>query len=343
MDTAPGRDTVVIAASAGGIQALQTVMAGLPPKLPAAVLVVLHVPPTGGRALPGILDRAGWLPAAAAVDGEALEPGRIYVAPPDRHLLVEGDVIRLSHGPRQHGHRPAADPLFQSAASARGSRVVGVVLSGLLDDGAAGCAAVEDAGGIVAVQDPADSSYDGMPRAALAATGHAVALPAAEIGAFLAEQSRTPVVAARPRTRQVDAESFLEPEPAAADPPGSWSGMTCPECGGPLNVRSDTRPVRYACRLGHGWSAASLLGGQDEAVERALWIAALRLEERVRLTERMAAAAEERGHLRSADVFRASSRESGEALATIRSLIEELSPPVPDEVGGRGETGNGAG
>ncbi|TDD83403.1 chemotaxis protein CheB [Actinomadura rubrisoli] len=324
MGTAPGRDVVVMAASAGGIEALGAVMAELPADLPASVLVVLHVPATGGRALPGILGRAGKLPAAAAVDGEGLRHGRVYLAPPDHHLLVRDGAVHVSHGPKQHGHRPAADPLFRSAAAARGPRVVGVVLSGTLDDGAAGAAVVEEAGGIVAVQDPDDCAYDGMPRAALAATRNAVALPVTELGAFIAEQSRTPVGIGAPGPR-VDPETYLETEPVAKEPPGVWSGITCPECGGPLNVRSEVRPSRYECRLGHGWSADSLLGGQADAVERALWVAALRLEERVRLTRRMSASAKERGHVRSAEIFDASSRESGEALETIRSLIEYLS------------------
>lgn len=201
---ASGRDTVVIAASAGGVEALRALLAPLPPDLPAALLVVLHVPATGGRALPKILDRAGWPRAAAALDGEPLRHGRVYVAPPDRHLLVRDGGVHVHRGPRQRGHRPAADPLFRSAASAHGPRVTGVVLSGMLDDGAAGCAAVERAGGVVAVQDPAESAYDGMPRAALAATERAGALPVADLAAFITEQSRTPVGSA-PGTPRVDA------------------------------------------------------------------------------------------------------------------------------------------
>ncbi|MEV3923037.1 chemotaxis protein CheB [Actinomadura coerulea] len=331
--TASGRDIVVVAASAGGIEALQAVLAPLPPDLPASLLVVLHIPPTGGRALPKILDRAGWLRSAAAVDGEPLRHGRVYVAPPDRHLLVREGGVHVDHGPKQHGHRPAADPLFQSAASVYGPRVIGVVLSGMLDDGATGCAAVERAGGVVAVQDPAESAYDGMPRAALAATEHAVPLRAADLAAFITEQSRRPPGAAR---APGGAGTRLEQRAAAMDPPGTWSGMTCPECGGPLNMRSGDLPPRYECRVGHIWSAASLLDGQADAVERALWVAVLRLEERVRMSERMAAGAEERGHRRSAEVFRASARESGEAVKTLRHLVEGAAP-----VGGEAEEPEG--
>ncbi|MFG2001298.1 chemotaxis protein CheB [Spirillospora sp. NPDC048911] len=193
MGKAPGRDVVVMAASAGGIEALRAVVAGLPAGLPAAVLAVLHLPPSGGRALPGILARAGALPAAPAGDVEELRPGRIYLAPPDHHLLVDGGTARVSRGPREHGHRPSADALFQSAALTAGPHVVAVVLSGALRDGAAGCAAVERRGGVVAVQDPAECAYDGMPRAALAATEGAVALRAADLAAFIVDQSGGPV------------------------------------------------------------------------------------------------------------------------------------------------------
>ncbi|MBO2449919.1 chemotaxis protein CheB [Actinomadura barringtoniae] len=165
-------------------------VAGLPAGLPAAVLVVLHVPATGGHALPRILDRAGVLPAAVAVDGAQLENGRIYVAPPDHHLLVKDHAIHVSAGPRYHGHRPAADPLLVSAAKAAGARVLAVVLSGTLDDGAAGCAAVVKAGGIVAVQEPCECAYDGMPRATLNAVPTAARVPVARLGAYIDRQSR---------------------------------------------------------------------------------------------------------------------------------------------------------
>src|SRR5215831_13581538 len=172
-----GRDIVVVAASAGGLEPLRTMLRGLPADLPASLLVVLHIPVTGGRNLPRILDRAGPLPAAPAVDGERLRPGRVYVAPPDQHLLVIKDTVRLSRGPRQNGFRPAADPLFRSAALHAGPRITAVVLSGTLDDAALGCATVERRGGRAVVQDPEEAEYEGMPRSAIAATSHPVVIP----------------------------------------------------------------------------------------------------------------------------------------------------------------------
>jgi two-component system chemotaxis response regulator CheB len=164
------RDLIVIGASAGGVDALQELVKGLPPELPAAVLVVLHVPPSGTSVLPQILARRGRLPAGFATDGEELARGRIYVAPANHHMLVDDGHIHLSKGPPESGHRPAIDPLFRSAARAAGPRCIGVVMSGLLDDGASGLHMIRDYGGVTVVQDPGDASYPSMPNAALALT-----------------------------------------------------------------------------------------------------------------------------------------------------------------------------
>lgn len=182
---APGRDVVVVAASAGGLGPLRATLAGLPADLAASLLVVLHVSATGALALPGILDRAGPLPAAAAADGEKIRPGRVYVAPADQHLLVLNGLARLSRGPRQNGFRPAADPLFRSAALDAGPRTTAIVLSGTLHDAALGCATVERHGGKVIVQDPAEAERGSMPRSALAATEHAVVKPVAALAELI--------------------------------------------------------------------------------------------------------------------------------------------------------------
>jgi two-component system chemotaxis response regulator CheB len=286
MTEAHTRDTVVIAASAGGVEALRDLLSQLPASFPAAVLIVLHVPAAGGRVLPRILTRAGKLPAATASDGDDALPGHIYVAPPDHHILFLDGKIRLSRGPRHNGHRPAADPLFISAAVARGPRVIAVVLSGTLDDGAAGCAAVERNGGLVLVQDPGDSAYEGMPRAALAATRHPRVVRLTAMGAVLDAETRHPVPAAMPKPdpdlqRQLDV--FLGVAPAADGASVSWSRLTCPECGGPLRQDEAAALIRFECPAGHVWSPESLVAAQASGVERALWAAVVRLEERARL------------------------------------------------------------
>ena len=150
------RRLIVIGASAGGGEALSTVVSALPRDLEAAVVVVLHVPPSGS-VLPAILGRASPMPASPAVDGEPLRAGRIYVAPPDQHLMVQDGTLALRHGPRENGHRPAVDPLFMTAATEYGTRTIGVILSGTLDDGAAGLATIKSHGGVAVVQDPDDA------------------------------------------------------------------------------------------------------------------------------------------------------------------------------------------
>lgn len=325
MATTRGRDIVVVAASAGGVEALRGLLSLFPVPTPATLLVVLHVPAVGGRVLPRILGRAGLMPASAAADGEVPLPGHVYVAPPDCHMLLVGDKIRLSQGPRHNGHRPAADPLFISAALSGGPHTIAVVLSGTLDDGAAGAAAVERRGGLVAVQDPAESAYDGMPRAAMAAARHASVLRLPELAAFIDAESRRPAsgqaVPPDPDlTRQLSV--FLEPTPPPAAEPSPWSGVTCPECGGPLRQEDASVPVRFECQAGHGWSPESLMAAQAAGIERALWAAVLRLEERSRLHEVLAETAGRQGYPISASGFRTSALSARSSARQIRKLLE---------------------
>jgi two-component system chemotaxis response regulator CheB len=162
------RDLVVIGASAGGVDTLRRVVSGLPPDLAAAICIVVHIAPTAPSALARILQRAGPLACHQACDGDPLRAGQILVAPPDHHLVIEDDHIRLTVGPRENGHRPAVDALFRSAAAERDGRVIGVVLSGNRDDGTVGLASIKSRGGATIVQDPEEALYSGMPASALA-------------------------------------------------------------------------------------------------------------------------------------------------------------------------------
>jgi two-component system chemotaxis response regulator CheB len=184
------RDLVVIGASAGGVEALRVLVAGLPVDLAAAILIVLHLPPHGTSALAGILDAAGRLPAGPAEDGAKIQPGHLYVAPPDHHLLVDETGMLLADGPPENGHRPAINALFRSAARARGPAVAGIVLSGVLDDGTAGLVAIKACGGLTIVQDPDDAAYRNMPESALNNVQVDYVLPAAEIGVQLGQLLR---------------------------------------------------------------------------------------------------------------------------------------------------------
>jgi two-component system chemotaxis response regulator CheB len=322
------RDIVVIAASAGGVAALQGLVKLLPEDFPAAVLVVTHLPSMAGGALPKILQRAGRLEVSFAEEGEPLKQARVYVAPPDRHLMVHGDTLRLSRGARQHSCRPAADPLFFSAALAGGPRTIGVVLSGTLDDGAAGCAAIEHHGGLVAVQDLEEAGFDGMPRSALAVTTRPLVGRIAEIATFLEREAgrEIPLPDRLPdaETERRVTELLDLPLPRFEDLPGTFAGVTCPECGGPIYWDAAAVPMRFECRMGHSWSARTLLEGQATVVERALSTAARQMEEGVQLTRLLADQAALRGQGYATHRFEGANRGALRSLRTIREMLYEV-------------------
>jgi two-component system, chemotaxis family, protein-glutamate methylesterase/glutaminase len=324
--TAEYRDVVAVGASAGGVEALRALAGGLPPDYPGAVLMVLHVPRAGPTALPAILARSGPLPAALAVDGEELRGGRIYVAPNDRHLLVVDGRLRLTRGPTENGHRPAIDPLFRSVARAYAGRVIGVVLSGARDDGAAGLAVIAAHGGTTVVQDPADALYPSMPRAAIehARPDHIVV--AAKLGDLLGQLTaeQIPGSPAQPRDRLLDAEvSMSELAPITTDEFASPAGYGCPSCGGSLFEIPGSPLPRYRCRVGHAWSPDTLLDEQAVALEGALWMALRALEDKSALSRRMA---DDRIGRRSSTGmrFRDIADEAESAGATIRDLIARI-------------------
>ena len=295
MNPAGRRDVIVIGASAGGVEALVRLVRRLPPDLDAVVYVVLHVASSGTSVLSSILDRAGPLPAYAAVDGEPVESGRIVVAPPNRHLLVGRTGVRLGQGPRENGHRPAIDPLFRTAAKAFGPRVIGVILSGALDDGTLGLSAIKEAGGLAVVQDPDDALAPSMPQSALRAVDVDFVVPADGIPGLLAQLVTETVadVLPEPRDQPDIADTIVVADPNVAPQTG---GLTCPECGGPLTPGEPDGVLRFRCRVDHVFSEESLLDAQSRGVETAPWIAIRSLEERAALLRRTSARLRDRGH-----------------------------------------------
>ncbi len=319
------RDVIAVGASAGGVEALRALVAGLPPDYPGALLVVLHIPRDSPSALPAILTRAGALPAAAARDGEQIEGGRVYVAPPNHHLLVLDGRVRLSHGPSENGHRPAIDPLFRSVARAYGVRAVGVVLSGARDDGAAGLAALAAHGGATVVQDPADALVPSMPTAALDRVTPDHVTAAAKIGGLLAGITAMTVPEKAPQAP----DAVLDGEVAMSDLAGvttddlavSPAGYGCPACGGGLFEMGGAALPRFRCRVGHAWSPETLLGEQAVATEGALWMARRALEEKGALSRRMAASRPGRTPTARYDRMAEDAEQAG---ALIRQLIARL-------------------
>ena len=287
---------VVVGGSAGGLAPLCQLAGTLPPGLPVAVAVTIHVGEQARSQLPSILERQGPLPAAHARTGEPLRPGRIYVAPPGCHLLMPAGVAELSNGPRMNRTRPAVDAMFASAARWFGDRVVAVVLSGMLDDGAVGAALVEQAGGLVVVQDPREAEQPSMPQAALAAARTAISAPAAELGRVVSGMLDEGGLVSWPRTapHQAAEVSMEERSDLQFLSPGE-TGLTrlaCPECGGALAQAALPRITYYRCHVGHQFGPKSLAAAQTETAEAKLWAAVAALEETAALARHLAAHAQ---------------------------------------------------
>ncbi len=285
----PGHDIIVLGASSGGLDALRKVVAGLPKECPAAFFIVQHIAPQSPFFLPSLLSQAGPLPARGAVDLAVIEPGTITVAPPDQHLLLEEGRMLVVRGPKENRSRPAIDPLFRTAARAYGPRVVGVVLTGNLDDGTAGLQDVKRRGGLAVVQDPAEALYPSMPRSArrFVQVDHVAALD--DLGPLLGRLAQEPAATegAPPVPAWMDVESRIsamqEVGVGSTDPLGTPSSLTCPECHGALTRIEHEGFLRFRCHEGHAYSARHMLDGQREVFERGLWDMIRLLEERAAL------------------------------------------------------------
>jgi two-component system chemotaxis response regulator CheB len=322
------RDTIVLGASLGGVEALSEIVARLPRHLPATVLAVLHV----GRhhsALPSLLSGAGPLPARHARDGELLELGTIYVAPPDRHLAIAQNRARVFRGPKENFARPAIDPLFRSAAISRGPRVIAAVLTGLLDDGSAGLQAVRACGGMTIAQDPASAAAAEMPENAIRAAGPDYVLPLAAIGAKLAELAGTPEGAAAAASDTLIGEDDAargRADIAHLSRIAAPSTYACPACGGTLWQIADSRPPRYRCHIGHAYGARSLEWAKQSDIETACGQALRVLHENAALSIERAAYHMDLGEVSEADRCRSRAARAAEAATLLEQFMREGDP-----------------
>lgn len=287
------RDILVVGASAGGVEALRILVGGLPASLPVAVFVVLHLSPYERSHLPAILARGSRLPVQAARDGMPITPGQVYVAVPDFHLLLERNQVRTTRGPRENRARPAVDVLFRSAAYHHGPRVIGIVLTGNLDDGTAGLWAVKDRGGIALVQSPQDAPFPSMPESALQHVAVDQVLPVSAMAAALADLTQETVSDDGPG----DINQGMEMETRIAlseNTPkdgslqlGPFTPLTCPECQGSL-VRVQEGPLlRYRCHVGHAFSHRTLLAQINEGIDGCLGHTLRAMEERTLLLRQL--------------------------------------------------------
>ena len=319
------KDIIVIGTSSGGIDALKDLAAGLPRDLKAAIFITLHVAPFSLGILPEILERAGPLPASNARDWEQIEPGRIYVAPPDHHLIVEASGhVRITRGPRENRFRPAVDPLFRSAAYAFGPRVVGVILTGWLDDGTAGLWAVKERGGTTIVQHPEDAFAPSMPQSAIKHVEVDHVVPLKEIAPLLVRLSAEPTVeeGEHPVSEEMETEVKIAREDHALESGimkwGEPSVYACPECHGVLLKLKEGSNLRFRCHTGHAYSVDSLLAEFTEKTEDSLWNAIRAIEEGVILMRSLAEHMSEQHRGADAEALLEKARESQQRADLVR-------------------------
>ena len=305
------RDIIAIGASSGGLDALCKLLAGLPGNLPASVLIVQHVGATS--MLAQIFANCGPLKVVTARDREEIRRGQAYVAPGDQHLLINDGHIELSKGARENRHRPSIDALFRSTARSYRSRVIAVVLSGALDDGAAGAFGVKARGGLVVVQEPTDALVPDMPRAVLRAVDVDFCVPLSEMPALLTKLANQPVPAEKRKAERNKA--ILKPERESSTP----SPFTCPDCSGPLYEVKNGKLSQYRCIVGHIFSPESLSEAHREALERALLTSLRTLHERMMIQQALAAKSSEEDR-----TLRPRFKEAAEAAAKDAALLREI-------------------
>lgn len=329
------KNIIVIGSSAGGVDALCRLSASLPADLPATVFVAQHLSPSARSVLPQLLDRAGPLPALSPVDGQEYEAGHIYVAPPDHHMLVRDGRVLVRRGPYENRTRPAVNALFRSAALSHGSSVVGVVLTGLLDDGTDGLIAIKAAGGTSIVQDPEDAEWPSMPKNAVKRDHVDRVVPLAEMGALLAQVAREIAGPSIPLPEEyatedlIAAQEFAVVEPEI-ETPGRPSHISCPDCGGVLNQIVAEDEVRFRCQVGHAFTPLGLADAQNSELERALGIAVRTHRDRIKLFAQMAESAKARSLPHAVARWEDATTESENMIAILERATGSLRKPPAD-------------
>lgn len=313
------KSIVVIGASAGGVEALQRLIHALPPDLPAAVFVVLHTSPQSPTTLATILGLRALIEVTDAVDGEPIEFGHVYVAVPNRHLQIERGRVRVINGPRENRHRPAIDALFRSAAIAYGPETIGVILTGLLDDGSVGTAVIKQTGGTTIVQDPSDAMFAPMPHNAILTSPPDLILPLADIPDAIVRIVRESQK--EPASEPQRGIALMQKHPDNEKKPGEVSVYTCPECSGSLWEVKDGTVTRFECRVGHSYTLPALVEDNFETLEKAMWVALRTIEESISLSKRMVARARDQGHNGVALRWEEQARSKAEDARTLRDIL----------------------
>jgi len=335
------RNIIVMGASAGGVEALKKLIATLPPDLDAAIFIVWHISPETTGVLPTVLNKLNTLPATNAKDYEEIKMGHIYIAPPDRHLLLEPDHVRVTKGPKENRFRPAVDPLFRSAAYHFGSQVIGVVLSGALDDGTSGLWTIKERGGITIVQDPVDAMVASMPLNAIKQVHVDYTLPAHEIGPLLVELSSERIKEIKYRNNEENKKTEMELRIALQDNrelpifnSGNLSPFSCPECKGVMGIVKDGDMVRYRCHTGHAYTADTLLAAITEKTEHTLWNVVREMQETVMLLNHVGDHFAEHNHPHEAALYFQKAKEAFQRSEDVRRLVLNHEKMNLDEIEG---------
>jgi two-component system, chemotaxis family, protein-glutamate methylesterase/glutaminase len=325
------RDLIVVGASAGGVAAVPRLLGQLSPELPAAVVVVQHLHPSNTVAVADIFARTCALPVRMAEQGSMVRHGEVIIAPPGVHTVLADDHVLLVQGAKENRARPSINRLFRSAAATHAGRTIGVLLTGMLDDGVAGLGAIKRAGGLAVVQAPDDAEYPELPTNALDQVDVDHVLPVASMGAALSTLIRDPAPpGSAPRDLLMEAEldRGRRPTPDDVRPLGPQTPLSCPACAGPMWEVGDAQSRTYRCYLGHTESARSLLTSQSTALEESLWAAVRALQERAATLSTLARDARRRGRDLSADEFEASAAESRAQAERARQFLLELQPSL---------------
>jgi two-component system chemotaxis response regulator CheB len=322
------RDVVAIGTSAGGVEALSFLAKHFSRAFPASVLVTIHMPSQQRSALDEVLNRAGPLPATFARSGDTVKKARIYIAPPDRHLLLDGDRVTLGEGPRENNARPAIDPMLRSAALCCSARTIGVVLTGSLGDGASGLWAIRQGGGITVVQDPRDAAFPEMPLTALnrAKPDHVVTLSDMPmlLESLVHQPAGEPQSLPRSLRYEVDVARTGRGSMQQMDSFGRRSVLACPDCGGVMWEIDEDELVRYRCHLGHTYTAELMSLALDESLRRALASALRALEERVALARKLYHQARDRGDRLLAETWAEKARGFEREMDVIRGSVRRM-------------------
>lgn len=327
------RNIIVIGGSTGGFEGFKKIVQDLPPDLDASIFIVWHMSPNIRGILPEVLNKLNTIRAAHAIDNETIESNRIYVAPPDHHLLIEDGRIRVTHGPKENRFRPAVDPLFRSAAYTYGKRVIGVVLSGGLDDGTAGLWRIKYSGGLAVVQDPADAEVASMPENALREVAVDHCVPIANMAGLLIKLSQEIIgVSAHIKDDKTKIEINIAAEENALRQGsldiGVLSPYTCPECHGVLSKIMDGDLARFRCHTGHAYSADTLMASVTEKIEDSLYSAVRGMDESMLLLNHIGDHYAEANQPKLAAVYFRKAKEALERSNLVRTAVhshEQLS------------------